>query len=93
MPNDEIKLVDTKRVGEIIAQMEQFTKEMENYIEKIQNSIRVLGTSYRDEQYDNLNKSIQIMNNNLSRFIESQNHMTPLLREKLEDINAYQRIV
>ncbi len=93
MPNDEIKLVDTKRVGDFIALMEQFTKEMENYIEKIQNSIRVLGVSYRDEQYDNLNKSIQIMNNNLSRFIESQNHMTPLLREKLEDINAYQRII
>ena len=90
MENNEIKLVDTKKVNEFIASVDVFVAEITRLLETIQTQTRLLGVTYRDEHYAVLNKRIQSALINLQTFLEQQKRMTPEMRRKLEDISAYQ---
>ncbi len=91
MNDNEVKLLNTKRVDEFITHIEQFTFDLTCFLDKIQTSTRILGASFRDEHYQELNKNIQNMNLKLQNFIDTQKRLTPALREKLENIQSYQR--
>jgi hypothetical protein len=92
MDSSEIKLVDTKKVNEFIADIDLFVAEIARLLETIQTQTRILGASYLDEHYAVLNKNIQAALKNLQTFLEQQKRITPEMRRKLEDISAYQRM-
>lgn len=84
--------VDPEKVKNFAVQLSQFSKFVDQSVDRLNSSMSKLGESWRDQEFQAFLRETQQTQQRLKNFVQETEKILPVLKKDAEAMEVYQRL-